>query len=506
MAALEQQLFASGLPVAALMEKAALAVAAAIKSDWAERLQRHGAVVLVGPGHNGGDGLVIARELHLAGIKVAIWSPFERHKPLTAEHLRHAQWLGIAQLGTPPDPAAPALWIDALFGIGQQRPLEANLAALLRQRQGLQRDALVAIDVPSGLDDTSGQVLATGSAIAACTYCIGLRKQGLLADAALATVGQLQRIELGLPASLLQSLPPETPLCLDASDGATAPWPRIDPAAAKYARGRLLLIAGSEAYMGAGHLALLGASASSVGSLRAALPAALAEPLWQLLPHVVLQRSLACATNGALLLGALEASDLERLDAIALGPGIGALELAPLSATARDAEARSWGQLQAFEGLLLLDADGLNRCSVGWLQGRRGPTWITPHRGELSRLWPSLAQTPALQAAATAAAESGAVVLLKGARSVIAAPSGERWQLAQANPAAARAGLGDVLCGYAAARGALALASGHKCQPSWLAAAALEHALAGMQGGTPQAIAQVLSMPTSWLHRNSRLR
>ena len=500
MAALEQQLFASGLPVAALMEKAALAVAGAIKSDWAERLQRHGAVVLVGPGHNGGDGLVIARELHLAGISVAIWSPFERHKPLTAEHLRHASWLGIKQLGTPPDPAAAALWIDALFGIGQQRPLEAGLAELLHQRQVLQRDALVAIDVPSGLDDTLGQMLGTGGANAVRTYCIGLRKQGLLADTALAAVGQLQRIELGLPPSLLETLPSDTPLCLNASDAVMAPWPQLDPAAAKYARGRLLVIAGSEAYKGAGHLALLGASASSVGSLRAALPAALAEPLWQLLPHVVVQRPLACTAHGSLLLGGLEACDLERLDAIALGPGIGLLEQASISATGRDAEARSWARLQAFKGLLLLDADGLNRCSVGWLQGRRGPTWITPHRGELGRLWPSLAQTPALQAAAAAAAESGAVVLLKGARSVIAAPSGECWQLAQANPAAARAGLGDVLCGYAAARGALALASGQSCQASWLAAAALEHALAGLQGGTPQAIAQNLSERTGQLH------
>ncbi|MEB3233956.1 MAG: NAD(P)H-hydrate epimerase, partial [Cyanobacteriota bacterium] len=150
MAALEQQLFANGLPVEALMEKAALALTAALRRDWGDQLARAGAVVLVGPGHNGGDGLVIARELHLAGLAVAIWSPFERHKPLTAAHLRHARWLGIEVLPIPPDPAGPALWIDALFGIGQSRPLSEPLAELLRQRQTLQPGGLVAIDVPSG--------------------------------------------------------------------------------------------------------------------------------------------------------------------------------------------------------------------------------------------------------------------------------------------------------------------------------------------------------------------
>ena len=88
MAALEEQLFASGLPVEALMEKAALAVSRLLLEQHGERLGRHGALVLVGPGHNGGDGLVIARELHLAGISTAIWSPFGHHKPLSAELVR----------------------------------------------------------------------------------------------------------------------------------------------------------------------------------------------------------------------------------------------------------------------------------------------------------------------------------------------------------------------------------------------------------------------------------
>ncbi|MEB3235926.1 MAG: NAD(P)H-hydrate dehydratase [Cyanobacteriota bacterium] len=474
MATLEQQLFASGLPVEALMEKAALAAARAIRRDWRQRLKRHGALVLVGPGHNGGDGLVIARELHLAGVSTRLWSPFSHHKPLTAAHLRHARWLGLAECNQPPDAAGAELWIDALFGIGQHRPLDAPLASLLAQRQQLQPNGLVAIDVPSGLDDTTGRPLGEAAAVAATTYCIGLIKQGLVQDRALAAVGQLQRLELALPQPLLQELDPSTPLGLGEQDRSTsgAPWPAADPAASKYQRGRLLVIAGSEAYRGAAKLALLGADASGLGSLRAALPAPLAEGLWSSLPHVVLQRPLGCSTQGALRLDALQPDDLTRLDAVLLGPGIGALEAD---------EAAAWELLQAFEGLLLLDADGLNRTTAPWLQGRRGPTWITPHPGEFARLWPQWSGLPPLEAARRAAADCGATVLLKGARSVVAAPDGCCWQLLDAAAAAARAGLGDVLAGYAAGKGAMALASGHPCQSTWLAAAALDHASAGLR-------------------------
>ena len=96
MAACEQRLFDSGMPVAALMEKVGLAMAAWLLAR--RDLLRHGVVVLVGPGHNGGDGLVVARELHLAGVEVSLWCPLPIRKPLTAEHLRHGEWLGLQRL------------------------------------------------------------------------------------------------------------------------------------------------------------------------------------------------------------------------------------------------------------------------------------------------------------------------------------------------------------------------------------------------------------------------
>jgi NAD(P)H-hydrate epimerase len=166
------------------------------------------------------------------------------------------------------------------------------------------------------------------------------------------------------------------------------------------------------------------------------------------------------------------------------------------------ADHQAWQQLQRFEGLLLVDADGLNRLAQrgvpsSWLLGRRGPSWITPHRGEFDRLFPELAGEPPLEAAAAAAQASGCAVVLKGARTVVASPDGQRWQLLEAEAHAARAGLGDVLAGYAAGRAALATTG----DAVLLAAAALDHAAAGLRavasggmgGGTPMAVATALA-------------
>lgn len=546
MASIEAELFAHGLPVEALMEKAALAISAALQAT-PSRLKQ-GVTVLVGPGHNGGDALVVARELHLAGLAVGIWSPFERHKPLTTHHLEHALWLGIERLSAPPDPAEDTLWIDGLFGIAQSRPLERAIEVLLERRQRRRPGRLVAIDVPSGLCAERGRLLGRVAACAHTTYTLGLIKQGLVQDGALAWVGELRRLDLGLPNRLLDALPPEQPLALMAADRLGAPAPQPTPEQAKYGRGRLLLVCGSERYRGAAQLALLGASASGCGSLRAALPEAVAAGLWAVQPHVVVERALACPCDGSLQLGALgETGALERLDAVLLGPGIGTAsassprteasgsEITAGSSTAEggsfgeapSTEAQAWKALQAFSGLLVLDADGLNRLAEGangvaahWLKGRMGPTWLTPHRGEFDRLFPELAGLPPLEAAAAAAAASGATVLLKGARTVVASPQGHRWQLIEAEAACARAGLGDVLAGYAAGRGAMAMAchwlvSGGPAPgseeadgeealetlSSLVAAIALEHAQAGLEsareGGagaaTPMAVAAALS-------------
>ena len=252
---------------------------------------------------------------------------------------------------------------------------------------------------------------------------------------------------------------------------------RSDPAAAKYERGRLLVMAGSAAYRGAAHLALAGATSAGVGSLRAIVPSAVADQLWMVLPHVVLETR------------PLEDGALDRLDAVLVGPGLGQAPV-PERGGAGGREPW-WAALQAFRGLLVVDADGLHRLTPAWLGERAGPTWITPHAGEFRRLFPDLADLPPLEAAPAAARLCGVTVLLKGARSVVAAADGRRWQLMEACGAAARAGLGDGLAGYAAGLGARVVAewasgggdSGAVAgvDARWLALAALDHAQAGCQ-------------------------
>jgi NAD(P)H-hydrate repair Nnr-like enzyme with NAD(P)H-hydrate dehydratase domain len=230
-----------------------------------------------------------------------------------------------------------------------------------------------------------------------------------------------------------------------------------------------------------------------------------------------------------LALADLPAGWLERLDAVLLGPGIGhdvhgAPD--PPRGWIPAAEVERWRQLQEFSGLVVVDADGLNRLARGvgeeadsdgedgpggaaasqWLRYRHGPTWITPHQGEFARLFPDLAGQPPLEAAGAAARRSGVTVLLKGARTVVASSDGRRWQLLGACPDAARAGLGDVLAGYGAGKGAMAMAAARASgmaeglDASLLAAAALNHAQAGLQvrhkrgsgGVTPMAVAAAL--------------
>jgi NAD(P)H-hydrate epimerase len=445
-------------------------------------------------------------------VPVRIWTPFERHRPLTAAHLRHARWLGIPVLEEAPDPGDPALWIDALFGIGANRPPGEEIEAGLSERQRRRPGGLVAIDVPTGLCADSGRPLGRLAACARRTFCLGLLKRGLVQDEALRWVGRLERIDLDLGGPLLAALPPDMPLVLGAGDRGEAPWPVLDPAATKYQRGRLLVVAGSARFCGAAHLALSGASASGCGSLHCAPPAPLADQLWSVHPHVVLEPPLGANASGGLALAGLREDWLERLDAVLVGPGLGPGD--PQEMGPGSPEAERWRQLRQFRGLLVLDADGLNRLAdlrqigadpIAWLAGRGGPTWLTPHAGEFARLFPRWAQAQALDAAAGAARASGACVLRKGARSVIASPDGRRWQLGEATPAVARAGLGDVLAGYAAGRGALALAAAGAeaadLDGALLAAAALEHAHAGgvasashgSGGATPMAVAETLA-------------
>ena len=197
---------------------------------------------------------------------------------------------------------------------------------------------------------------------------------------------------------------------------------------------------------------------------------------------------------------AIEARDWSRLDALLIGPGWGRIE-APWD---------PWAEpLLAFKGLLVIDADGLNQLASSsegwrWLLKRSGPTWLTPHGGEFVRLFPDCQGETPLERAAAAAQRSGAVVLLKGAHSVVAAPSGELWQLTGTDPAAARTGFGDLLAGHAAGWGARCLAAAGSVHAADLAASALMHAQSAKrcdQGSSAGAVASQLTAMTRKMMR-----
>ena len=132
MSEIENDLFNDGMPEAALMEKVGIKI-----SNWLlerEKLLKSGLVVIIGPGHNGGDGAVIARELFLKGYQVSVWCPFQIRKTLTIKHLSYVTSLGIKILINAPDPEKNELWIDAVFGNNQTRSTDSNLIGLFNEK------------------------------------------------------------------------------------------------------------------------------------------------------------------------------------------------------------------------------------------------------------------------------------------------------------------------------------------------------------------------------------
>ena len=478
MVAVERRLFDSGMPVAALMEKVGLAMATWLLAR--RDLLRHGVVVLVGPGHNGGDGLVVARELHLAGVEVSLWCPLPIRKPLTAEHRRHGEWLGLRCLAEEPEPADPALWLDAIFGLAQSRPLPESLADLFRRRQQMQPGALVSLDVPSGLCSDHGTVLGEQAACASVTLSVGWLKRGLCLDPARPWVGALVRIDLGLSPAVMGDAAAALPRCLPVGEASTAPLSPLPLTAMKYERGRCLVVAGSDRYPGAAHLALRGAMASGCGCVQAVVPPPLQSSLWQVLPEVMQLE---------------EGLIPDRLDAVLVGPGLG--------------EPTHWWdkwseQLRSFAGLLVLDADGINALAASsegwrWLLQRQGPTWLTPHAAEFSRLFPDCDAADVLEKAIAAARCSCCCILLKGAHSVLADSSGAAVVLTGTSPRVARTGLGDLLAGFVTGWGAKAVATQQQPGLESFAAAAALHGLAAYRARSSDAstIADCLKILTA---------
>lgn len=452
MGLIEEQILAAGMPVAALMEKAAKLCA-----DRIQRLYPPANIasvgVLVGPGHNGGDALVIARELYLAGYEVKIYRPFIKLKSLTAQHANYAASLGINFYAEIKPLQECQLIIDGLFGFGLTRALPENIAEIVTEINSWSLP-IVSIDLPSGIHTDTGAVLGAGIR-ATRTLCLGLWKLAFFQDAALEYLGISERIDFGiLPHHVLSVLSP--PVKIQRISAAIAlqflPLPR--PAVThKYQQGHLLLICGSRRYAGSAILTALGARASGVGMLSIAVPESLKPLLVGHLPEALI---IDCPENkeGAIASLPISNHDLNKFDMVALGPGI-----------TLDAKSALPKALQA-SCPIILDADGLNLLAEQGtretLAARSAPTILTPHAGEFKRLFPEI-EHPSLDritAVQTAASYSGAIVLFKGARTAIAHPEGSTWLISSSTPALARGGSGDVLTGLMG--GLLATAVGKK--------------------------------------------
>ncbi|MSO65820.1 MAG: NAD(P)H-hydrate dehydratase [Alphaproteobacteria bacterium] len=420
---------AAGVSGEQLMEAAGTAVAGEVRLGWSRRP----VVVLCGPGNNGGDGFVAARLLQEAGWPVCVALLGDRSHLGGDAALNAKRWSGDTVALEPSALAGRALVIDAIFGAGLTRPLEGAARATLERAVG-EGLPLVAVDVPSGVHGDSGAVLGY-AAPAARTVTFVRKKPGHLLLPGRLLCGKTRVAEIGTPSRVSENLPRHTwdnhpDLWRDRVASQT-----ID--GHKYARGYAVVVSGGVETTGAARLAATAALQSGAGLVGVACPAdALA----------VLAASLtAVMTKVVPDLAAFEAFARDpRRTAILLGPGNGINERTRSFVLA----ALSLGKA------CVIDADAITVFASTpneLFSAIQGPCLLTPHEGEFVRLFPDLppGSGSKLERAREAARRSGATVLLKGPDTVVATPDGRATINANAPPALATAGTGDVLAGIA---------------------------------------------------------
>jgi hydroxyethylthiazole kinase-like uncharacterized protein yjeF len=432
MAEADRLAIASGVPGGRLMEQAGRAVA----EEIFRRLPDASAVaVLCGPGNNGGDGFVAARHLKERGYAVRL-GLLGAAATLPADVAAMAKrWDGAVETLSADLLAGADLVVDAVFGAGLTRPIEGVLAELIRAVNA-SGSVVVAVDVPSGIDGTSGAV--RGVAVrAAATVTFFRREPGHLLLPGRAYCGQVGVADIGIPDRVLDTIQPRTFANEPALWLSQFPWPQSE--SHKYARGHAVMVSGPLWSTGAARLGARAALRVGAGLVTIASPRdALAVNAAQSTAIMVRQ------ADGAAELAALLAD--ARKNAVLLGPGAGVGEglramvlaaLASATAVALDADA-----LTSFAG----DADTLFAA----IKSRAAAVVLTPHEGEFARLFGPLGEGSKLDLARAAAKRSGAILVLKGADTVVAAPGGQASINATTSPWLATAGTGDVLAGMVA--------------------------------------------------------
>ena len=469
MAAADQAAMATGHPGWGLMSAAGAAAAHEIRKRWPPRPT----LVLCGPGNNGGDGFVTAMRLEAAGWPVRVLLVGERAALRGDAAIAAMAWNGeTVPLNTalpPPEMSGflsellndRPLIVDAFFGAGLKRPLDGAVKAVLQAVTARKLDC-VAVDLPSGVAGDSGEVLGTAAA-ATLTITFFRRKPGHLLLPGRLLCGELVVADIGIPAAVLVDIAPrcfanEPPLWLS-----RFPWPQSN--GHKYARGHAVVVGGAR-MTGASRLAAGAALRVGAGLVTLLCPQSVYAIQAGALDSVIVT---AFADDAAFD----EALADPRCNAVLLGPGNGrgpetkARVLTALATSSAHAPPRSF----------VLDADALTIFTENPddLFGRLTPRCLlTPHTGEFARLFPDLADFSAkpggkVAAARAAAARCGAVVLLKGADTVMAAPDGRAAINANAPPDLATAGAGDVLAGLCTGLMAQGLSAfDAACAGAWL--------------------------------------
>lgn len=418
---------ASGVSGNALMEAAGRAVAAAVL----ERHPRRPVLVLCGPGNNGGDGFVAARRLQEAG-----WSVKVGLLGLRGSLKGDAAWAAGTWSG-PVEPLSPALLdgrpliVDALFGAGLARAID-GIAGEVIDRINADNLTVVAVDVPSGLHGDSGEVMGRAPT-ADCTVTFFRGKPGHYSLEGLRRCGSLRIVDIGIPQAALASIGPR--LWRNGPGLWRALLRTDDLGDHKYLHGHLTVLAGGLA-TGAARLAALAGRRTGAGLVTIAAPRS-AMAIFQAAEPGNLVVEIEDGPAFAELLRD------ERRNAILVGPGSGVDDRTRASVLAALGTSRA----------VLLDADAISAFAADpprLFEAVRGPVLITPHEGEFRRLFPDLAGVPGKVARArSAAARSGATVLIKGPDTVIAAPDGRAVINVHAPARLATAGSGDVLAGIA---------------------------------------------------------